>query len=745
MNKLFTCLFISLCCNSLFAQLTHVEAIGVTGQTVNLDNPQQMAISPDGKFIYVIVQNGTDGITVFSRNASTGKLTYSSEVAKGSTGVLIDGPRGIDISKDGGFLYASGGQDNALNVFSRNKTTGVLTIIETFLDDSETGGTISTMVRPAGVTVSPDNKHVIVLSSSSSESGINVFSRNTSDGTLTFLQEFKDDGIGGTITNLTAAQWATFSPDGKFVYVPATGADAVNIFSRDTDPESVDFGKLTFVSDITGSEIDFPEDVVISDDNSFIYIASKLNNQIVWASRNTATGVLGTLNTITDAVAGITSLRSIEDVVLSTDNTGAFFASSGADLLTTFDRNVSTGALTFSQEFIDDGSTAAVSTTDFGLNNNEDVAVSPDGKHLYALGQFDDVISLFSFDTPSAVPEIDLQQSGSIAYGGSFDFGIVSPGTTSDVVFTIANTGGTALYAYDVQTSGEFSIQTDIASSTIAASGSTTFTVRFSPSSNGAKTAELLLINTDVDEGAYTITLNGTGGTVAPSSATVAATVFLEGAYNGANLNTTLNSSIPAAQPYSGSAFNSHSGTENAAAPANAVDWVLVELREAASAATALNATKVGSAAGFLMDDGTIKATDGTSDLTVSLSGNTGSEFFVVVYHRNHLPIMSASAISESSSKYTIDFTSASVNTHQTTTALTTLSTGKFAMPAGDTDGDGDIDATDLGTWRTSNGAAFSYSSNGAADFNLDGVINAVDRNDFQQKNVAKTSQVPTT
>lgn len=229
----------------------------------------------------------------------------------------------------------------------------------------------------------------------------------------------------------------------------------------------------------------------------------------------------------------------------------------------------------------------------------------------------------------------------------------------------------------------------------------------------------------------------------APSSATVAATVFLEGAYNGSSLNTTINGSIPSAQPYSGSTFNSHSGTENASAPAGAVDWVLVELREAASAATALNSTKVGSAAGFLMSNGSIKATDGSSDLTVTLSGNTGSDFYVVIYHRNHLPIMSASAISESSATYTIDFTGNSANTYQSTTALSSLSGGKFGMPAGDLDQDGDIDATDLSTWRTNNGATFNYSSSGVADFNLDGVINAVDRNDFHQKNTSKTRQVP--
>ncbi len=236
---------------------------------------------------------------------------------------------------------------------------------------------------------------------------------------------------------------------------------------------------------------------------------------------------------------------------------------------------------------------------------------------------------------------------------------------------------------------------------------------------------------------------DGPAVVVPPNSATVAATVFLEGAYNGSDLNTLLNASIPTAQPYS---INGHSAGETAGSvPAGAVDWVLVELREAASASAALESTRVGSAAGFLMNDGTIKSTDGTSNLTVSLTGNSGADFFVVVYHRNHLPVMSADPISANGSDiYAIDFTTLSANTYQTTTALTTLSTGKFAMSAGDADGDRDVDAADLTAWRAQNGGAFTYNSTNG-DFNLDGVINAVDRNDFQQKNDTKTSKVPTT
>ncbi len=229
--------------------------------------------------------------------------------------------------------------------------------------------------------------------------------------------------------------------------------------------------------------------------------------------------------------------------------------------------------------------------------------------------------------------------------------------------------------------------------------------------------------------------------TTAPSSVMFSTKAYLEGAYSGTNMSTMIHSSIPMTQPYSGSSYNNHSGTETAVAPHGAVDWVLVELREAVSAATANNATKVGSAAGFLMSDGSIKATNGTDDLTISLSGNSGADFYIVVYHRNHLPIMSSSAISESGGIHTIDFTTGQGQAFGST-PMVELTTGVYGMIAGDQNADGQVNGTDLANWRTQNGSSFSYAGS-SADFNLDGQVNAVDRNDFQQPNSGRSSQVP--
>jgi len=438
-----------------------------------------------------------------------------------------------------------------------------------------------------------------------------------------------------------------------------------------------------------------PRGIYVDDINGHIYYTDDTNNAI---KRMDIVGSAASAKNVV-SITGLTNIDQIRSVAFDKDNSKLFWTDNNGNGGS--DTHLSSATLTA-------GSTVASSQSsliDFGSSASN--------------GLYYDEVNDRIFAATS---------------GNTFQYYDISGGTTHSITSPVggANTSG---------------IATDATNGYIYVSRNSEDQIGVGDYPTGGNSS-IVLSAADSDPGtAFPIAFTVYSGPVssAPTTVTVAATAFLEGAYNGSSLNTTINGSIPSAQPYSGATYNSHAGTESATAPASAVDWVLVELREAGSAAAALNSTKVGSAAGFLMSDGSIKATDGTSNLTVSLSGNTGSDFYVVIYHRNHLPIMSAAAVTESSGTYTIDFTSSSANTHQTTTALASLSGSKFGMPAGDIDQDGDIDATDLSTWRTNNGISFSYGSNGAADFNLDGVINAVDRNDFHQKNTSKTRQVPST
>jgi hypothetical protein len=110
--------------------------------------------------------------------------------------------------------------------------------------------------------------------------------------------------------------------------------------------------------------------------------------------------------------------------------------------------------------------------------------------------------------------------------------------------------------------------------------------------------------------------------------------VLLQGANTGTGLmRTALNADgrLPVNQPYSVSPWN-YPGTETLPdpLPANAVDWVLVELRDSDAAS---GYVVQGRAAALLYANGSV-----FTDLLVPLS----SQSYIVVYHHNHMPVMSS-------------------------------------------------------------------------------------------------------
>lgn len=115
------------------------------------------------------------------------------------------------------------------------------------------------------------------------------------------------------------------------------------------------------------------------------------------------------------------------------------------------------------------------------------------------------------------VPEMNVRQGATnIADGGGQSFGSQALNTDSYMIFTIENSGtGDLTLTTPLSVSGadssQFSITSQPALSTIPASGNTTFTVRFTPTSVGAKTADISIPNNDADENPYDLTISGTG------------------------------------------------------------------------------------------------------------------------------------------------------------------------------------------------------------------------------------------
>jgi hypothetical protein len=92
-------------------------------------------------------------------------------------------------------------------------------------------------------------------------------------------------------------------------------------------------------------------------------------------------------------------------------------------------------------------------------------------------------------------------------------------------------------------------------------------------------------------------------------------------------------------------------------------------------------------------------------------------DVYVVIYHRNHIGIMSSAAVPLVGDVYTYDFTTAQSQAYDNGQIDLT---GAFGMTAGDADGNGDINLSDfLDVFVPEFGSPFGYYG-GDADLNSD-------------------------
>ena len=202
--------------------------------------------------------------------------------------------------------------------------------------------------------------------------------------------------------------------------------------------------------------------------------------------------------------------------------------------------------------------------------------------------------------------------------------------------------------------------------------------------------------------------------------------VKLEGPLNNANgsMNTVAKyvNRMPLSQPYNRAPWN-YAGTESVGSiPAGVVDWILVELRQATSPAGATSATvlldplgNLAKRAVFLKNDGSIVELDGTTPVHFNnFFVSSGNGLYPVIRHRNHLAIMSATAVTMVGDVYTYDFTSGIDKAYGGITGYK-LVAGRAAMVAGDIDKDGKIYVSDYNNWVAGFGT-----TNGYFDYDLD-------------------------
>ena len=441
---------------------------GITsgGGQSGIDNPQAMALSPDGKSLYLASGNDA-AVGRFDRDPATGALTYqgciTGETGSGPTGgggndacaavttvttsngfdSGLDNLRSIAVSSDGVSVYAVSGGDDSIVRFDRNTTTGALTYQGCITGETES-------VTSGACTAIPD------------------------------------DAAFGSNSGLDFLTSVAVSPDGTSVYVSSEGDDAIARFSRNTSTGALGYqGCVTGESDGAGgggtdvcteipdaspgggqSGLDAPTSLVVSPDSEFVYATSLLDDAVVRFDRDTAGGAIafqscttGETESVTSgACTGIPSATSFGAdsgldfplaIALGPGGSSLYAVAHDDDALARFTRDIGTGALTYqscitgrteSGPTPGTGACSAIPSKTVGgdqsgLDQLYSLATSADGRSVYAVSQGDDGVVRFARDAAT----------GAVTYqgctSGEQDSG-PSPGTGACALIPSATGGG---------------------------------------------------------------------------------------------------------------------------------------------------------------------------------------------------------------------------------------------------------------------------------------------------------------
>ncbi|MFM9960443.1 MAG: beta-propeller fold lactonase family protein, partial [Planctomycetaceae bacterium] len=445
--------------NATTGAVTFVEVKkdGVSGVD-GLNGATDVAVSPDGAHVYVASADDS-AVAVFSRNATTGALTFVEFEKDGVNGVDgLNGAPGVAVSPDGAHVYVTSENDDAVAVFSRNATTGALTFVE-FKQDGVGG--VDGLNGAFGVTLSPDGSHVYVAGGV--DDAVAVFSRNATTGVLTFV-EIEKDAVNG-VDGLDGAKGITVSAEGSHVYVASNLDDSIAVFSRNAAT-----GALTFVefeddnaNGVNG--LDGAVKVTVSSDGRHVYAAAGSDDALTVFSRNSTTGALTFVEVERDAVGGVNGLDGASGVVVSPDGKHVYASASSDFALAAFLRNSATVAASTDDLTLNANVTASGGNGIITLNGANDILQT--AGTILAAGTGTITLNAGT-DTPNSV--ITLSAGTTIGSAGSLgtitltadDFGINSTATiaTTSTVTLLTRTAARAI-DLGTETSGQLSL-TDV-------------------------------------------------------------------------------------------------------------------------------------------------------------------------------------------------------------------------------------------------------------------------------------------
>ncbi len=221
---------------------------------------------------------------------------------------------------------------------------------------------------------------------------------------LKYIERAKDRS--GGVRGLRKVAGLGISPDGAHVYAAGKSDHSLAMFARTAAD-----GTLQYLGRVRNNKngvksMSYPSALVVSPNGKHVYVAAYGGKAVVSFERNTSTGTLSFLerkvNGQRDAGRRILGISRPINLALSPDGKSLYVTGYSDNSLAVFRRDPVSGLLQFLERHRDGA--AGVD----GLRLPLGLAVSPDGCQVYAAGFGDDALAIFARD----------KQSGELTFSG---------------------------------------------------------------------------------------------------------------------------------------------------------------------------------------------------------------------------------------------------------------------------------------------------------------------------------------
>jgi DNA-binding beta-propeller fold protein YncE len=249
-------------------------------------------------------------------------------------------------------------------------------------------GGVAGLARPSDVAISPDG--LFAYATGNNEDSILRFTRDPATGALVYVDRVIGDTATppGPVPHLHLPKALALSPDGAHLYVAGgtagAGTSSVTWFERDALTGALAYRDSALDDGGAGLySLDTPLDVLVSADGENVYVTAFEARAVTVFARDAGSGDLAPLQVVADDEAGVDGLEGIQRLAESPDGASLYVASqsrpvtvAGVGGVAAFAR-AGDGTLTFLE--VEQQGAGGVD----GLGAPRDVAVSPDGADVY--------------------------------------------------------------------------------------------------------------------------------------------------------------------------------------------------------------------------------------------------------------------------------------------------------------------------------------------------------------------------